>query len=176
MTPDTADSAAIAAAAQRQREVPLRVPVGVIGPGDAGAAQQAAAYEIGRGLAAMGLTLLCGGRGGVMEAACRGAREAGGVAIGLLPGDTPDAANAHAGIVIATGLGEARNVVIARAALCLVAIGDNLGTLSEVALGLRFGKRVVGLEGAARVDGVVHVGSAQAALAEVARCVLAQPR
>lgn len=166
----------IAAAAQRQRDAPLRVPIGVIGPGDATPEQQAAAYDVGCGIAAMGLALLCGGRGGVMEAACRGARDGGGLAIGLLPGDSPDDANAHAGVVIATGLGEARNVVIARAALCLVAVGDNLGTLSEVALGLRFGKRVVGLAGAARVDGVRHVDSPAAALAEVARCVLAQPR
>ena len=84
-----------------------------------------------------------------MEAVCRGVASAGGVAIGLLPEADPALANAYAGIVIATGIGEARNALIARAASCLVAIGDSYGTLSEVALGRQFGKRVIGLEGAA---------------------------
>jgi len=87
----------------------------------------------------------------------------------VLPDTEPQAANPYATVVIASGIGEARNAVIARAALCLVAIGDNFGTLSEVALGRQFGKLVVGLEGAAQVDGVVQVDSAAAALELVAR-------
>jgi uncharacterized protein (TIGR00725 family) len=110
-----------------------------------------------------------------MEAACRGAAEAGGVAIGVLPDTEPQAANPYATVVIASGIGEARNAVIARAALCLVAIGDNFGTLSEVALGRQFGKLVVGLQGAAQIDGVVQVDTPAAALELVARCVLATP-
>lgn len=78
-------------------------------------------------------------------------------------------------MIIATGIGEARNALIARAALCLVAIGDSYGTLSEVALGRQFGKRVIGLEGAARVDGVVHVANVAAALHEVALVALGIP-
>lgn len=163
----------IAEATRRQRASPLRVPVAVVGPRQASEAQVAAAQAVGRGIAEMGLALICGGRAGVMEAACRGAAEAGGVAIGVLPDADPAHANPYATVVLATGIGEARNAVIARAALCVVAIGDNFGTLSEVALARNFGKTVIGLEGAARVDGVVHVASPAAALEQVARCVLA---
>ena len=165
----------LAAAAQRQRHAPIRAPVAVIGPRQATPAQYAAAQAVGRGIAEMGLALICGGRAGVMEAACRGAAEAGGVAIGVLPDTEPEAANPYATVVIATGIGEARNAVIARAALCLVAIGDNFGTLSEVAFGRQFGKLVIGLEGAAHVDGVVQVDTPVAALELVARCVLTAP-
>ncbi|WP_235823757.1 lysine decarboxylase [Azohydromonas sediminis] len=167
--------ALIAEVAARQRTRPLRVPVGVIGPRQATPAQVAAAEAVSRGIARMGLALICGGRAGVMEGACRGARDAGGIAIGILPGDDPAEANPYASVVLATGIGEARNAVIARAALCLVAIGDNFGTLSEVAFGRQFGKLVVGLEGAPRVDGVVHAATADEALIEVARCALAAP-
>ena len=173
-SPDVSDSL-LAQAAQRQRRSPIREPVAVIGPRQATPAQYAAAQAVGRGIAEMGLALICGGRAGVMEAACRGAAEAGGVAIGVLPDTEPQAANPYATVVIASGIGEARNAVIARAALCLVAIGDNFGTLSEVALGRQFGKLVVGLEGAAQLDGVVQVETAAAALELVARCVLATP-
>jgi hypothetical protein len=121
----------------------------------------------------MGFAIICGGWQGVMEAACRGAADAGGVSIGLLPDADPSFANPHVSIVIATGIGEARNALIARAAFCLVVIGDSFGTLSEVALGRQFGKRVIGLEGAARVEGVIHVATEAQALDEVARCALA---
>ncbi len=159
--------------ARRQRQAPLRVPIGVIGPRHATPAQVEAARVVGRGLAAMGLAVICGGRSGVMEGACQGAREAGGTAIAVLPGTDPAEANPHATLVLASGIGEARNAVIARAALCLVAIGDNFGTLSEVALGRNSGKTVIGLERAAQVEGVVHVATPAEALREVARCVLA---
>ena len=147
---------------------PIRVPVGVIGPRDATPAQLDAAAVVGRGLAGMGLAVVCGGRHGVMEAVCRGARAGGGLSIGLLPDADPAFANPYVDVVIATGIGEARNALITRAALCLVAIGDSFGTLSEVAFGRQFGKLVVGLEGAADVNGVVHVDTAAAALALVA--------
>ena len=166
---------AVAAATWQQRESghPIRVPVGVIGPRDASPAQLAVAEHIGRGLAQMGHAVVCGGRHGVMEAVCRGAAQAGGTTIGILPDADPSCANPFVGIVIATGIGEARNALIARAAFCLVAIGDSYGTLSEVALGRAFGKRVVGLEGAAQVEGVVHVADAAASLTEVALVALA---
>lgn len=167
------DPALLTAAARRQREAPIRMPVAVVGPRTANAAQCAAAEAVGRGIAQMGLALICGGRGGVMEAACHGAAEAGGVAIGLLPDADTATGNAYASVLLASGLGDARNVVIARAALCMVAVGDNFGTLSEVALARQYGKLVIGLEGAAKVDGVVHVDSPAAALDQVARCVLA---
>ncbi|MFB0935674.1 MAG: hypothetical protein QMB52_07850 [Propionivibrio sp.] len=171
---EVVDGRDAAAWLQQETAFRVRVPVGVIGPREAPDSQLRAAEEVGRGLAAMGLAVICGGRHGVMEAVCRGAAHAGGVTIGMLPDADPSFANPHVGIVIATGIGEARNALIARAALCLVVIGDSFGTLSEVALGRQFGKLVIGLEGAARVDGVVHVDSVDRALDEVARCVLAR--
>jgi uncharacterized protein (TIGR00725 family) len=153
----------------------LRTPVGVIGPRDANAEQLALAEAIGAGLARMGLALVCGGRQGVMEAVCRGSASRGGVSIGLLPETQPDHANAFVTVPIATGIGEARNALVARAALCLVVIGDSYGTLSEVALGLQFGKRVFGLAGAARVNGVRQCSGADDALDGVASVVLALP-
>ena len=162
----------VAAVAWLQRHAPVRVPVGVIGPREASNAQLQAAESVGRGLAEMGLTVICGGRHGVMEAVCRGVSAGGGISVGLLPDADPSFANPYVGIVVATGIGEARNALIARAALCLVVVGDSFGTLSEVALGRQFGKRVIGLEGAARVEGVEQVESVERALVEVARCVL----
>ena len=176
-SPPTAGEAVDAVAAvlwlQRESGAPIRIPVGVIGPREATPPQLAAAEEVGRGLARMGFSVVCGGRHGVMEAVCRGASGSGGVTIGILPDADPGFANPHVGVVIATGIGEARNALIARASLCLVAIGDSFGTLSEVAFGRQFGKLVIGLEGAARVDGVVHVAGASAALEAVARFALA---
>ncbi len=157
---------------QRESGRPLQVPIGVIGPRAATDAQLAAAEAVGRGLAAMGLTAICGGRQGVMEAVSRGVASGGGVIVGLVPEPDPSLANPYLTVAIATGIGEARNALIARAALCLVAVGDSLGTLSEVALGLHFGKLVLGLEGAAQVEGVRHQQNPEAALDEVARAVL----
>ncbi|NLD55110.1 MAG: hypothetical protein GX652_10665 [Burkholderiaceae bacterium] len=152
---------------------PIRVPVGVIGPRDATSAQMAVAQRVGAGLAQMGLAVVCGGRQGIMEAVAQGASGHDGIVIGLLPEPSPEAANPFLTHVIATGLGEARNALIARSAFCLVAIGDSYGTLSEVALGLQFGKRVFGLAGAARVHGVEHRSDAEAALLSVANHILA---
>jgi uncharacterized protein (TIGR00725 family) len=153
----------------------VRAPIGVIGPREANAEQLAAAETIGAGLARLGLAIVCGGRQGVMEAVCRGSAGEGGVSIGLLPEADPALANPHVTVPLATGIGEARNALVARAALCLVAIGDSYGTLSEVALGLQFGKRVLGLAGAARVPGVRHCASADEAIDAVARAVLVLP-
>lgn len=160
---------------QRESGAPLRVPIGVIGPREASSEQVAVARELGEGLALRGYAVICGGREGVMEAVCRGVASRGGLAIGLVPDAEPSFANPHVGIVIATGLGEARNAIIARAAFCLVAVGDSLGTLSEVALGLHFGKRVLGLAGAAAIAGVEAHGDVDAVLAAVDRLVLNLP-
>ena len=157
---------------QRESGMPVRIPVGVIGPREASTAQLSVAEALGYGLAGMGLTVLCGGRQGIMEAACRGVSRAGGLAVGLLPEGEPAHANPHVGLILATGIGEARNALIARASLCLVAVGDSYGTLSEVALGLQFGKRVFGLEDAARVPGVLTVDNVAQALEAVAAVVL----
>jgi uncharacterized protein (TIGR00725 family) len=129
-----------------------------VGPGEASAEQEALAEEVGRLLARRGAVLVCGGLGGVMEAACRGARSEGGVAVGILPGLDRGAANPHVSVAIATGLGEARNALVVRAADALIAVGGAYGTLSEIALALKAGKRVVGLgtweiHGVERADG-----------------------
>jgi uncharacterized protein (TIGR00725 family) len=160
---------------QRESGQRLRTPVGVIGPRDVNAEQLATAEAIGAGLGRMGLALVCGGRQGVMEAVCRGSAAHGGVSIGLLPETEPDLANAYVTVPIATGIGEARNALVARAALCLVVIGDSYGTLSEVALGLQFGKRVFGLAGASQIKGVRTCRNADEALEAVARAALALP-
>jgi uncharacterized protein (TIGR00725 family) len=173
---DAVDAITAATWLQRQSGLAVRVPIGVIGPRDASRWQCDVAEAIGRGIGTMGFAVICGGRQGIMEAVCKGVSDAGGVAIGMLPDADPSFANPHVGIVIATGIGEARNALIARAAFCLVAIGDSFGTLSEVALGRQFGKRVIGLEGAARVDGVVHVANVDEALIEVAKCALSVGR
>jgi hypothetical protein len=170
---ETIDRCGAVAWLQQESGAPVRIPVGVIGPRDASPAQIAAAEAVGAGLARMGLTVVCGGRHGVMDAVCRGAVGQGGLTVGILPDADPAFANPHVRVVLATGIGEARNALVARAALCLVAIGDSFGTLSEVALGRQFGKLVIGLEGAARVDGVVHVDGVPAALDAVAAFVLA---
>lgn len=166
------DAVTAATWAERESGWPLRVPIGVIGPREASAVQLAAAEGVGRGLARIGLAVVCGGRHGIMEAVCRGAAAEGGITIGILPDPDPSFANPFVGIVIATGIGEARNALIARAARCLVAIGNSYGTLSEVALGRQFGKLVIGLGGAARVDGVVQVDDVDSALHAVALNVL----
>lgn len=142
---------------QTESGFPLRAPVGVIGPNEASVAQAAVAETVGELIGRMRLTLLCGGRQGVMEGACRGAANAGGLTIGLLPRDDPDQANPFVTVSIASGIGEARNAIIAQASACLIAVGDSHGTLSEVALGLRLGKTVFGLAGAAAIEGVIQL-------------------
>ena len=160
---------------QHESKHPLRAPIAVIGPRDASSPQYDCAETMGAGLAEMGLAVACGGRTGVMEAVCRGVSHKGGIAIGILPDADPGLANPYVSVALATGIGEARNALVARAGICLVAIGNSYGTLSEVALGLQFGKPVFGLMGAAQVDGVVHCPGPAEALQAVARCVLALP-
>jgi len=119
-----------------------RLYVGVVGPGEATAEEARAAEAIGRGLAQGGAIVVTGGHGGVMAAASRGAAEAGGIAVGILPGSNRSGANQWASITIPTGLGELRNGLIARACRGMIAIGGGYGTLSEVAFMLRLGRPV----------------------------------
>jgi hypothetical protein len=119
--------------------------VAVVGPGDASPDELENAELVGRGLAKAGAVLVCGGLGGVMAAACRGASEAGGTTVGLLPGTDRTAGNDHLTVAIATGLGELRNGLVVRAADAVIAVGGAYGTLSEVALALKTGVPVIGL-------------------------------
>jgi len=152
------------------------VPVAIIGPKEADEAQLATAEGLGQRLTEAGFTLLCGGRGGVMEAASRGCRAAGGAMIGILPGDEWREANDHVAIPIATGLGVARNAVIARAALALVAIGGGHGTLTEMAFGMHFNRLVLALEGAPEVPGAVVCADVDEVETRIARRLLALDR
>jgi uncharacterized protein (TIGR00725 family) len=121
--------------------------VAVSGPGDATPGELATAVELGRLLAEAGAVVLTGGLGGVMAAAAEGAREAGGISIGLLPGlDRTAGSPAHT-VLVATGLGELRNGLLVRAADAVIAVGGSWGTLSEVALALRTGKPLVRIGG-----------------------------
>ena len=160
---------------QRHSGTRCRVPVAVIGPRAAAEPERQAAFALGAGLAALGIVLLCGGKGGVMEAACEGAAAAGGLSIGLLPDAEWQAANRFVTIPLATGIGEARNAIIARAALALVAVGGGYGTLSEIALALQFGRPVLTLLDPPPVAGVIPMTSVDAALGAVCRIVLALP-
>jgi uncharacterized protein (TIGR00725 family) len=125
----------------------------VVGPGEASAEEVATAERVGELVAQGGAVLVCGGLGGVMEAACRGAQREGGTAVGILPGFDRDAANAHVDVALATGLGEARNALVVRAVDSVIAVGGGYGTLSEIALALKAGKRVIGLD-SWDIDGV----------------------
>ena len=117
----------------------------VVGPGEAGAQVEEQAEAVGRGLACAGAVVVCGGLAGVMAAACRGAKEAGGTTLGILPGTDRSAANPWVDVAVATGLGEARNALVVRSADAVVALAGGYGTLSEIALALRTGRPVVGL-------------------------------
>ncbi len=119
--------------------------IAVIGTGTPDSETDAAAREVGRLLAAAGCVLITGGLDGVMAAASQGAHEAGGLVIGVVPGSSPEEANAYVRVAIATGIGDARNVILANSAEAFVAVGGAYGTLSEIAFALKRGKRVVSL-------------------------------
>src|SRR3954449_10554326 len=147
--------------------------VAVVGAGRANADEERAAEDVGRGLAAAGAIVVCGGLGGGLEAACRGAKSGGGTTVGILPGASRYDANPYVDVAIPTGLGELRNGLVVRAADALVAVGGEFGTLSEIALALKAGKPVVGLgtwelaRDGESVDAIVQAVSAEDAVAQV---------
>jgi hypothetical protein len=116
--------------------------VAVIGAGNATDEERMAAYSIGTILGKNRATLICGGMAGVMEAACRGAHEHGGQTVGIVP-DTGDG-NPALSIVIRTGLGHARNILVVQSADAVIAVGGRFGTLSEIAVALKTGRPVYG--------------------------------
>ncbi len=150
----------------------FKQPIAIIGPGDGDARVCDAAFAIAQRLAQCGLAIVCGGRGGVMQAASRGAYEAGGTVIGLLPENDDQAANAYLTVAIPTGMGEMRNALIARSSLCLVAVGGGMGTLSEMAFGLKLGKPVYCLHPEFDLPGANRVTSADEAVAQVLQFLL----
>jgi uncharacterized protein (TIGR00725 family) len=131
---------------QTKENVAVTTPyVAVVGPGVTGAQVVRDAEEVGRLIAERGAVLVCGGLTGVMEAACRGAKSAGGTTVGILPGRRRSDANDWVDIAIATDLGEVRNALVVRAVDVVIAIAGEFGTLSEIALALKTGIPVVGL-------------------------------
>ena len=119
--------------------------IAVIGGGDCSPQEAELAEEVGRELARHGAILVCGGLGGIMEAACKGANSQGGTTIGVLPGNNSEAANPYVQIPIVTGFGEARNVIVVKSAQAVIAIGGGHGTLTEIGHALRNGIPVIGL-------------------------------
>jgi hypothetical protein len=120
--------------------------VAVVGAGLATPELDDVAAEVGRLLAAAGAVVVTGGMTGVMEAASRGAKEAGGTTVGILPTSDRAAANDYVDVAIATGMGEMRNTLVVRSADAVIAVGGEVGTLSEIAIALKIGTPVIGLK------------------------------
>jgi len=121
------------------------INISVIGAGECTAQAADLAYTVGRLIARNKAVLICGGLGGVMEHAARGAREAGGLTVGILPGFDAKEANPYIDIAIPTGLSHARNIIVVRSSSVVIAIEGSYGTLSEIAIALKLGKPVIGL-------------------------------
>lgn len=126
--------------------------IAVIGTGDPSPAESAAADAVGALLADEGAVLLCGGLGGVMEAACRGAKAHGGTPVGIIPG--LEGENPYVGVVVRSNMGQARNALVVASADAVIAVGGGYGTLSEIAFALKMKKEVFGV-GTWTIEGVV---------------------
>ena len=145
--------------------------VAVIGAGTCDSATEERAREVGQRLAEAGCVVVSGGLGGVMQAASRGAAQAGGLVIGIVPGSDPAAANPHVTVSVASGMGDARNAILANTAEVFVALGGSYGTLSEIAFALKRHKRVVSL-GSWDVDPAIERAETPE---EAVRLALAEP-
>jgi uncharacterized protein (TIGR00725 family) len=141
-----------------------RNAIAVIGAGDASKEVCAQAHSVGFVVARRGAVLVCGGRGGVMEAAARGAQSAGGHTIGILPSYDRASANPHIEFAIATGMNHARNAIVVASADAVIAMPGEAGTLSEIGLALKIGRPVVALGGWHQIDGVHHATDPEAAV------------
>jgi uncharacterized protein (TIGR00725 family) len=150
-----------------EKKVPV-VYLAVIGAGNASAEIYEMAMTVGREAGRRGWIVVTGGLGGVMEAAPRGAQEAGGLTLGILPGGDRGEANPFIQVAVATHIRHARNSIIAHTADALIAVDGEYGTLSEIALGLKLGKPVVGLKTVWNIPGVVPVNTPDEAIEKVA--------
>ncbi len=147
----------------RVYDIMRKKAIGVIGAGNADKSVFTVAEEVGRLIAQKGAFLVCGGLGGVMEAAAKGVKSAGGITVGILPQSTKLDANPYIDIPVVTGFGEGRNVIIARTADALIAVGGEYGTLSEIALALKMGKPVIGIR-TWNIKGITPATSAEDAV------------
>ena len=141
--------------------------IGVIGAGECNQEIYDLAYDLGRQLAENGYSLICGGLGGVMEAACKGAKSKNGSTIGILPGNDISEANSYVDFPVATGMGIGRNIIIIRSANLLIAVNGKYGTLSEIAFALQLNKPVIGLQTWDVSDQIVKVESVDDAIEKV---------
>lgn len=146
-----------------------KIHIGVIGAGDCPVETYNMASELGYLIGKNGWILICGGLGGVMEGAAKGCYKAGGMTVGILPGEEKLAANPFITLPIPTGLAEGRNLLVVRASDVVVAIAGGYGTLSEIALALKIDKPVVGLKTWPGIEGVDYVETPQQALDRVVR-------
>jgi uncharacterized protein (TIGR00725 family) len=131
--------------------------VGVIGGGECTDSTYKIAQNLGFEIGKKGWILVCGGLGGIMEAAAKGCTEAGGLTLGILPGSKRNSANPYIRIALPTGLGEGRNLLVVRTSDVLVSIAGGYGTLSEIGLALKAGKPVIGLETWQNIPGIQYV-------------------
>lgn len=149
--------------------------IAVVGPSAGTPAELALGEAVGRGIAEAGAVLVCGGMGGVMEAAAGGCAEAGGRSVGILPTEDRLDANPYLTVAVATGMGEGRNAIVVRSADAVIAVHGEFGTLSEIALALKMGKPVVGLgtwelaKSGEPVDAIVRVTDPREAVATALR-------
>jgi uncharacterized protein (TIGR00725 family) len=141
--------------------------VAVSGGGSCSHAVAEIAVALGEALAAEGMTIVCGGLGGVMEAVARGASRRGGVVVGVLPDYDHGSANPYVGVTIPTGLGHGRNVIVAAAGEVLIALPGGPGTLSEIAFAVRLGRYVIGLGSWGDIDGVHEVSDVAGVMAAI---------
>jgi uncharacterized protein (TIGR00725 family) len=141
-----------------------RPVIAVIGGNEAAAPERELAFAVGVEIAKRGAVLVCGGRGGVMEAAAAGARSIGGHTIGILPGYSPDDANPYIEFAIPTGMAEARNVIVVASANAVIALPGEAGTLSEIALALKLDRPVVALAAWNEINGPRHAESPSSAV------------
>ncbi len=143
----------------------MKVQIGVIGAGSCETDIAVKAYNVGQAIATAGAALICGGMGGVMEQACKGAKDAGGVTIGILPTDKRRSGNEELDYEIVTNAGHARNVFIAHSADALIAVSGSYGTLSEISISLKLGKPVIGVN-SWDIPGVIQIDDPKLAVAK----------
>ena len=138
--------------------------ISVVGAAECSEEEAQTAEQVGRLLAEKGFGVVCGGLGGVMRATCKGCKRAGGQTVGILPGDNPAQANEWVDAAIPTGMGEARNALVAKAGEAMIAVGGEYGTLSEIAFALKQGKTVAAIGKWTELEGVVPADSATEAV------------